>query len=77
MLDILFLKIARHNKGFLLITFGIFPSYWLMNAIDHLVHVSATQMDYALVNRNLLLAGVKITTFLLTLILRPEQSKNR
>lgn len=56
----------------------IFPSYWLMNTIDHLVHVSATQIDYALVNRNLLLlVGVAVTTFLLTLILRREQNKAR
>lgn len=54
----------------------IFPSYWLMNTIDHLSHVSAAKIDYALVNRNLLLlVGVAVTTFLLTIILRREQSK--
>ena len=54
----------------------IFPSYWLMNTIDHLSHVSAAKIDYALINRNLLLlVGVAVTTFLLTIILRREQSK--
>lgn len=56
----------------------IFPSYWLMNTIDHLIKVSAEKIDYALIERNLLLlVGVAVTTFLLTIILRREQSKAR
>ena len=51
----LFLKIARHNKGFLLITFGIFFGLFLLmarNQTEEATFVEERKPRLALINRS-------------------------